>query len=91
MICRGSQTVARANLISGTNIPEEKTKLLRNVISEKLQEEDKNVPILFLLLQIKFLCHIVYRACDIHHCEKQRYGKCTDDYSVHKTCNLLMV
>lgn len=34
MICRGSQTVARANFISGTNIPEEKTKLLRDVISE---------------------------------------------------------
>lgn len=45
MICRGSQTVARANFISGTNIPEEKTKLLRDVISEKLQEEDKNVAI----------------------------------------------
>ena len=36
MICRGSQTVARANFISGTNIPEEKTKLLRDVISEKI-------------------------------------------------------
>ena len=45
MICRGSQTVARANFISGTNIPEEKTKLLRDVISEKLQDEGKNVSI----------------------------------------------
>lgn len=45
MICRGSQTVARANFISGTNIPEEKTKMLRDVISEKLREEDKNVAI----------------------------------------------
>ena len=45
MICRGSQTVARANFISGTNIPEEKTKLLRDVISEKLQDEGKNVAI----------------------------------------------
>ena len=44
-ICRGSQTVARANFISGTNIPEEKTKLLRDVISEKLQDEGKNVSI----------------------------------------------
>lgn len=50
-----------------------------------------SVPILFLLLQIKFLCHIVYRACDIHHSEDQRYGKCTDDHSVYKSCNLLWV
>ena len=93
MICRGSQTVARANFISGTNIPEERTKLLRDVISEKLQDEGKNVaigacvyykdcalrvdnvkqgvvtrvevtsvPILFLLLQIKFLCHFLQKC-----------------------------
>lgn len=41
MICRGSQTVARANFISGTNIPEEKTKLLRDVISENYRRRTK--------------------------------------------------
>ena len=45
MICRGSQTVAHANLITGAKIPEEKTRILRNVISDKLSEEGKTVAI----------------------------------------------
>ena len=45
MICRGSQTVAHANLITGAKIPEEKTRILRNVISDKLGEEGKTVAI----------------------------------------------
>ena len=43
MICRGSQTVAHANLITGAKIPEEKTRILRSVISDKLSEEGKTV------------------------------------------------
>ena len=34
-----------ANLLTGARIPEEKTRLLRNVVSDKLQEEGKNVAI----------------------------------------------
>ena len=45
MICRGSQTVAHANLITGARIPEEKNRLLRNVVSDNLQKEGKNVAI----------------------------------------------
>lgn len=45
MICRGSQTVAHANLITGAKIPEEKTRILRSVISDKLSEEGKTVAI----------------------------------------------
>ena len=45
MICLGSQTVAHANLITGAKIPEEKTRILRNVISDKLSEEGKTVAI----------------------------------------------
>ena len=45
MICRGSQTVAHANLITGAKIPEEKTRILRNIISDKLSEEGKTVAI----------------------------------------------
>ena len=45
MICRGSQTVAHANRITGAKIPEEKTRILRNVISDKLSEEGKTVAI----------------------------------------------
>ena len=41
----GSQTVAHANLITGAKIPEEKTRILRNVISDKLSEEGKTVAI----------------------------------------------
>ena len=36
----------------GTNIPEEKTKLLRDVISEKLQDEGKNVSIGACVLRV---------------------------------------
>ncbi len=45
MICRGSQTIAHANLITGASIPEEKTRLLRDVVCEKLQSEGKSVAI----------------------------------------------
>ena len=38
-----SQTVAHANLITGAKIPEEKTRILRSVISDKLSEEGKTV------------------------------------------------
>lgn len=34
-----SQTVAHANLITGARIPEEKNRLLRNVVSDNLQKE----------------------------------------------------
>ena len=40
-----SQTVAHANLITGARIPEEKNRLLRNVVSDNLQKEVKNVAI----------------------------------------------
>ena len=34
-----SQAVAHANLITGARIPEEKNRLLRNVVSDNLQKE----------------------------------------------------
>ena len=36
---------AHANLITGAKIPEEKTRILRNIISDKLSEEGKTVAI----------------------------------------------
>lgn len=42
MICRGSHTVRQANMISGAKIPEDSAKLLRDVMVERLQEEDRN-------------------------------------------------
>ena len=45
IICRGSQTVAHANLIAGVKIPEEKKSLLREVLEERLKEEEKSVSI----------------------------------------------
>ena len=45
IICRGSQTVGHANLISGVKIPEEKTRLLRDVLAERLKREDKSIAI----------------------------------------------
>lgn len=45
IICRGSQTIGHANIISGVKIPENKSLLLRDVIEKKLKEDDKNVAI----------------------------------------------
>ena len=45
MICRCSESVAHAILLSGAKIPEEKTRILRNIISDKLSEEGKTVAI----------------------------------------------
>ena len=44
-MCIRDRTVAHANLITGAKIPEEKTRILRNVISDKLSEEGKTVAI----------------------------------------------
>lgn len=45
IICRGSQTVRHANIISGLKIPENNSLLLRDVMERKLKEEEKNVAI----------------------------------------------
>ena len=45
IICRGSQTVAHANLIAGVKIPEDKKRLLRDVLMEKLKAEEKSVSV----------------------------------------------
>ena len=47
MLCthQPGTTVAHANLITGARIPEEKNRLLRNVVSDNLQKEGKNVAI----------------------------------------------
>ena len=45
MVCRGSQTVAHANHITGATIPKEITSNIRNKISDKLSEEGKTVAI----------------------------------------------
>lgn len=45
MVCRGSQSIGHVNLISGVKIPEDKAKLLRDVVSEHLKDEGKNITI----------------------------------------------
>lgn len=45
IICRGSQTIRHANLIAGIKIPEDNAKLLRDAVTERLNEEGKTIAI----------------------------------------------
>ncbi len=45
VVLRGNQTVGMANFIAKTKIPGDKKKLLRDLVAEKLQEDDKEMVI----------------------------------------------